>query len=143
MVVLSNVVVELGPEACGELPCRSAAARPEGRAGSEGMNDLSLADRIDNARPTAEDKEVISAARGLEMALASASEADSVLVNPIASVTVLGTHVGRGTGEDIQSNLIELRSQSPCWQKWSCSCSRKSKMELSLLPGSCPAVSPW
>ena len=69
MVVVSTVVVELGPEACGELPCRSAAARPEGRAVSEGMNDFSLADLIDNARPTAEVNELIPDARGLAIAL--------------------------------------------------------------------------
>ena len=114
VVVLSNVVVELGPEACGESPCRSAAARPEGRAVSEGMNDLSLADLIDNALPTADVKDIISAALGLEMALANASEAVRVLVTPMASVTVFGTQVGRGTGDELQSNLIELRSQSPC-----------------------------
>ena len=40
--VLSNVVVELGPEARGDPIARSAAARPDGRAGSETQNDLSL-----------------------------------------------------------------------------------------------------
>ena len=44
----------------------------------------------------AEVNDVISLAHGLEMALANASEAVSVLVNPIASVTVFGTQVGRG-----------------------------------------------
>ena len=109
MVVLSNVVVELGPEACGEFLCLSAFARPEGRADSERVNDFSLADLIDNTRPTAEVKEVISAARGLEMALGNASEAVSVLANPIASVTVLGTHPGSGTGDEVQSSLMAIR----------------------------------
>ena len=114
MVVVINVVVELGPEASGEFPERSAAARPDGLAGSEFRNDFSLVDFIDNALPTADVKDNISSARGFEMALASASEALSVLVNPIASVIVFGTQVGRGTGDELQSNLIELRSQSPC-----------------------------
>ena len=33
--VFNKVVVELGPEACGEAIARSVAARPDGRAGSE------------------------------------------------------------------------------------------------------------
>ena len=52
------------------------------------MNDLSLADFIERALLTADDNEVISAALGLEMALANASEADRVFVIPIASVKV-------------------------------------------------------
>ena len=104
MVVLSNVVVELGPEGSGELTCRSAAARPDGLADSEGMNDLSLADLIDNAFPTAEVNELISDARGLAIALDKAAEADSVRVHPIASVTRLGIHDGSGIGAPTQSS---------------------------------------
>ena len=116
MVVVNNVVVELGPEGSGELPMRSAELKPEGLAVSVGPNDFSLADLIDNALLTADVKDIISAALGLEMAFASASEAERVFVTPIASVTVLGTQVGRGTGDELQSNFIEPRSQSPCWR---------------------------
>ena len=78
MDVLSNVVVELGPEARGEFPRRSAAARPDGRAVSEQWNDFSLADLIDNARFTAEVKKLISDALGFAIALDKAAEADKV-----------------------------------------------------------------
>ena len=114
MVVVINVVVELGPEASGEFPERSAAARPDGLVASAFWNDFSLVDLIDNALPTADVKDDISAALGLEMAFANASEAVRVLVKPNAFVTVFGTQVGRGTGDELQSNLIKLRSQSPC-----------------------------
>ena len=135
-------MVELGPEACGDGPDRSAAARPDGRAVSEQLNDLSLADLIDNALPTADVRDNISAALGLEMALANASEAVRVLVNPIASINLLGTQPGSGTGDEVQSSLIALRSQSP----WSCSCSDncalKSNILESSLLGCCSPVSP-
>ena len=111
--MFNKVVVELGPEACGDTPMRSVAARPEGLAGSEILYDLSLADLIERALPIADVKEVISAALGLEMALANASEADRVFVIPIASVNVFGTQAGTGTGALCQSSLIEFMSQSP------------------------------
>ena len=113
MDVFNNVVAELGPEACGDIPKRSAALRPDGLAVSEVINDLSLALFIERALPTADVKEVISAALGLEMALANASEADRVFVIPIASVKVFGTQAGTGIGALCQSSLIELISQSP------------------------------
>ena len=104
VVVFINVVVELGPEARGDSPMRSAELKPEGRAVSVGPNDFSLADRTESALSTALVREVMSLALGFAMAFDKASEALRVCVSPIASVTVRG--IQAGSGAPAQVNLI-------------------------------------
>ena len=83
-------------------------------------------------------RDVTSDARGFAMALASAAEALNVLVNPIVSEMIFGTHPGSGTGEEVQSSLIALRSQSPLSCNCSDNCALKSKMLDSSLLISAP-----